>query len=67
MAGGTALFAPVPKNVACTEIYGGPQTARVIGAVKGNRVWASLSRTNGCEISRWDRLSPWLLPTGGAR
>jgi hypothetical protein len=64
--GGARLFAPVPKNVACTEIYGGPQVARVVGTVKGVRVWASLSRTNGCQISRWERLSPWLLPAGGA-
>jgi hypothetical protein len=64
-AGGTKLFAPTPKNVACTEIYGGPQVAKVVGTVQGRRVWASLSRTNGCEISRWDRLSPWLLPSGG--
>ena len=65
--GGARLFAPVPKDVACTEIYGGPQVARVVGSVKGDRIWASLSRTNGCQISRWERLSPWLLPSGGAR
>jgi hypothetical protein len=65
--GGARLFAPVPKNVACTEIYGGPQVARVVGTVKGVRVWASLSRTNGCQIARWERLSPWLLPAGGVR
>jgi len=65
-ARGTKLFAPTPRNVACTEIYGGPQVATVVGTVQGRRVWARLSRTNGCEISRWDRLSPWLLPTGGA-
>jgi hypothetical protein len=63
--GRTRLFAPTPKNVACTEIYGGPQVANVVGTVQGRRVWARLSRTNGCEISRWDRLSPWLLPAAG--
>jgi hypothetical protein len=63
--GGARLFAGVPKDVACIQIYGGPQVARVVGAVKGVRVWASLSRTDGCQISRWDRLSPWLLPAGG--
>jgi hypothetical protein len=63
--GGTKLFAPTPKNVACTQIYGGPQVARVVGTVQGRRIWAKLSRTNGCEISRWDRLAPWLLPAGG--
>src|SRR5688500_18453998 len=56
--GGAKLFAPVPRDVVCIQIYGGPQVARVVGTVKGIRVWASLSRTNGCQISRWDRLSP---------
>lgn len=65
-AGGVALFAPTPKNVACTEIYGGPQRARVVGTVRGKQVWAGVTRTNGCEIERWQRLSPWLLPPGGA-
>jgi hypothetical protein len=64
-AGGAKLFAPVPDDAVCTEIYGGPQVARVVGTVKGKRVWANVSRTNGCQISRWDRLSPWLLPAGG--
>ena len=65
MAGGMALFAPVPPRVACTEIYGGPQAARVVGTFKGKRVFASFSRGNGCQISRWQNLSPWLLPPGG--
>jgi hypothetical protein len=64
-AGGARLFAPTPKNVACTDIYGGPQVAKIVGTVRGNRVWARVSRTNGCEISRWERLSPWLIPAGG--
>jgi hypothetical protein len=64
---GAKLFAPVPRDVACTEIYGGPQVARIVGAVKGDRVWATFNRTNGCHISRWDRISPWLLPAGGVR
>ena len=59
---GAKLFAPVPRGAVCTEIYGGPQVARVIGVVDGDRVWARFSRTNGCQIDRWDRLSPWLLP-----
>ena len=64
-AGGPRLFAPLPRDIVCTEIYGGPQVARVVGVVQGKRIWASFSRTNGCQISRWDRLSPWLLPPGG--
>ncbi len=64
-SGGIKLFAPVPKNAVCTEIYGGPQVARVVGVVAGKRVRARLSRENGCHIARWNRLSPWLLPRGG--
>jgi hypothetical protein len=63
--GGAKRFAPLPKNIVCTEIYGGPQRARVVGTVSGRRVWATFTRTNGCHIDRWQRLSPWLLPPGG--
>jgi len=63
---GSELFDPVPADTACTEIYGGPQVAQVDGTVDGEPVSASFDRTNGCEISRWDALSPWLLPPGGA-
>jgi len=64
--GGTKLFAPVPKGMACTEIYGGPQKALVSGLVDGKRVRTTLSRSDGCQIERWSRLAPWLLPPGGA-
>jgi hypothetical protein len=64
-AGGIKLFTPLPPDSVCTEIYGGPQRARVVGIVAGKRVWASFARTNGCEIDRWNRISPWLLPPGG--
>lgn len=63
---GRGAFRPVPKDVACTEIYGGPQTAVVSGRIDGRRVWARFRRDNGCEIARWSRLAPWLLPPGGA-
>jgi hypothetical protein len=64
-AGGAALFAPTPPDTACTEIYGGPQRARIVGTLGGKRIWTTVTRTNGCEIGRWTRLSPWLLPPGG--
>jgi hypothetical protein len=52
---------PVPPDTACTELYGGPEQARITGSLDGAPVDASLSRTNGCEIDRWERLLP-LLP-----
>jgi len=64
-AGGWKLVAPVPANAICTQIYGGPQVARVVGKFQGRRVWARFTRENGCQISRWNGLSPWLLPPGG--
>ena len=63
--GGAKLFARLPANVVCTEIYGGPQKARVVGVVDGKRVWSTFTRTNGCRIDRWERISPWLVPPGG--
>ena len=47
-------FGPVPDNVACTDIFGGPQTARISGTLRGERVSASFSRSDGCEINRWE-------------
>jgi hypothetical protein len=44
---------PTPGNVACTELYGGPQTGRVTGTLHGREVDARFSRVNGCEIARW--------------
>lgn len=53
-AEGVALFEPVPGDAMCTEIYGGPEVATVTGTVAGERVDATFTRTNGCEIDRWD-------------
>lgn len=57
---GVDPFAPVPSNAQCTLIYGGPQTAHVTGSWAGRPVDANFQRTNGCEISRWDKLSSML-------
>jgi len=56
LAGMTRPFAPVPKNTACTDLYGGPQEALVTGRLRGYSVRATFSRTNGCEIGRWNRV-----------
>jgi hypothetical protein len=49
-------FAPTPRNVACTAIYGGPQEALVTGKFRGRIVRARFNRKNGCEIGRWNRV-----------
>jgi hypothetical protein len=64
-SGGRQLLAPVKAGEICTQIYGGPQVALVTGMLDGRRVWARFQRRNGCEIARWNRLSPWLLPAAG--
>jgi hypothetical protein len=55
-----ADLAPVPPTQPCTEIYGGPATATIVGALHGEPVNASLSRQNGCEIERYERVAPLL-------
>jgi hypothetical protein len=52
---------PLPPDTICTQIYGGPQTARVRGRLNGRAVDARFSRSNGCEIHRWDSVR-FLLP-----
>jgi hypothetical protein len=56
---------PVPNDVACTEIYGGDQTATVTGTLDGQPVSIAFDRTNGCEIARWDAAVPLLVEAGG--
>ncbi|GGW52373.1 hypothetical protein GCM10010503_31760 [Streptomyces lucensis JCM 4490] len=57
-------FAPVDPDSVCTQLYGGPATARVTGSWAGRRVDATYDRGDGCEIGRWDRMVP-LLPRLG--
>jgi len=57
-------FAPVPADMACTQVYGGPETATITGTWDGDPVAASYKRTDGCEIARWDALSAVLAPPG---
>jgi len=55
-------FAPVPADLLCTQVYGGPETAKVTGTWRGERVAATYKRTDGCEIARWDALAAVLAP-----
>lgn len=66
LAAGTAVFAPADPNQACTEIFGGPQTATVTGTVNGVQLSGTFSRANGCEIARWDALAAVFANAGGA-
>jgi hypothetical protein len=52
----TEPFVKPPKLEACTQIYGGAEVAKVTGRWAGQRVNRTFTRTNGCEIARWDQL-----------
>jgi outer membrane lipoprotein SlyB len=49
-----------PGDVACTQIYGGPEVATIKGTIRGEDVDATFKRTDGCEIARWDRVKDLL-------
>ena len=65
LTGMTSPFAPIPRDAMCTEQYGGPQVAQIVGTFRGARIWTRLQRRNGCEIARFKRLA-FLVPTFGA-
>lgn len=46
----------------CTEIYGGPDTALIVGMLNGKDVDLTVDRSNGCGIDRWDVLLADVLP-----
>nr|WP_269937627.1 serine protease inhibitor [Arthrobacter sp. HY1533] len=64
---GEKIFFPAsapPQN--CTQQYGGPEVATVTGTFKGRDVNAAFSRTDGCQISRWQALAPLFGGTAGS-
>jgi subtilisin inhibitor-like len=62
---GKQALPPVPKEMLCMQIYGGPETAHITGSWRGQDVDSRFSRQNGCEIARWNALAG-LLPRSGA-
>ena len=63
-ANGVVALPPVPNDKACTQIYGGPETASITGTWQGQPVMSRFARNDGCQISRW-KLLEGLLPPGG--
>jgi hypothetical protein len=55
-----AALGPVSPDTACTEIFGGPDTASLKGIIEGEEVDVDLSRANGCEIERFEAAAPLL-------
>lgn len=64
LAADPAALQPVPPDTACTMIFGGPEEATIEGVIGGQEVNAELSRSNGCELDRWDRVAA-VLQIGG--
>jgi hypothetical protein len=52
-----------PRDRLCTQIFGGPQTARITGRVGARRIDRRLARNNGCRIDEWSRMVPLVPPT----
>lgn len=61
LQGSAEPFAPLPEDAVCTELYGGPQEARITGTWSGSPVDLTVLRSNGCHIAQWESLVP-LLP-----
>jgi hypothetical protein len=55
------LTSPPPRDRVCAEVYGGPQTAHIIGNLEGRPVDRRFARTDSCEIADWNRAAA-LLP-----
>jgi hypothetical protein len=49
------------RGRACTQIYGGPERARLTGRIGTRRIDRRLARTDGCRIADYDRVVP-LVP-----
>lgn len=58
---GPFLLAKSPGKRVCTQLYGGPQTARITGTIDGRRVNRTFRRTNGCEVEDYERVAK-ILP-----
>ena len=46
---------PASGATACTELYGGPETATITGTLRGERVDERFSLEDGCQIARWEQ------------
>ncbi len=59
----TLLVDGPPADRMCTEIYGGPDEARVVGTLDDQAVDTVILRNNGCGIDDWDNVLAGVLPT----
>lgn len=55
-----ADLGPVDRGQACTEIFGGPDRVEIVGTLNDDSVDVTLTRSNGCEIERFQQALPLL-------
>lgn len=58
----TFLVDGPPPDRACTQVYGGPDTARITGRVDDRPVDLVVDRADGCGIEAWDTVLGAVLP-----
>jgi len=51
-----AVAAAQRKDRICSQIYGGPQAARITGTANGVPVSLTVTRTDGCGVADWETL-----------
>jgi hypothetical protein len=54
-----------PADRVCTQVSGGPERIMVRGTLDGTPVDLTVTRTDGCEIDRYDRITATLPETDG--
>ena len=54
------LDTPPDRNRPCTQIYGGPEKARVTGRIGARTIDRRFDRSDGCQIADWDRMGSLL-------
>jgi hypothetical protein len=63
-----AVTKPPDGAQACTQLYGGPETAHVTGTLRGEPVDRTIDRSDGCGIADYEALFAALgrkAPVGG--
>ncbi len=61
-AGGVDALEEVPADQICTEIYGGPEVAKVTGHVGGTEIDTEFTKSGGCEMERYSTMGSVLDP-----
>jgi hypothetical protein len=51
-----AVTKPPDKAVACTQLYGGPETVQITGTLRGEPVERTIDRSDGCGIADYEAL-----------